>query len=609
MALALVAALPVSLGAQVTASQAKGNPNAPTPRWDVFVGYSILDPKGTFYPIQPDGSVLPVSFKLEKVGMVEDAAYYFNRNVGVMVDSGQHDLFRNTGFVSTGGSNSGIFTLQGGLVYRWPGVHFTPFVHGLGGGADIDGPDHEPYTWGPVITGGGGLDWYFGCHGFGVRLFEADYEYLHANSGTSHGTLVADDFVWGDDENINAIRLSAGVVFRGASYYGPVPGCGPLPPPALACVATPSTIYPGDPVTVTATPSGLNPKETPSYTWEGVGASGSGSETTIATSGLAAGTYTVKAHMTEGTKHVQTAEAECGFTVQPFLPPTCSIPMLASIHPDQNSTFTLTATSPQNLPLQYACTSSAGSVAMDGNKATFTANGAPEGPVNINCTVKDNKGQSAVCTAAVSIVIPPVPPNPHVITLCSIDFSRDDARPTRVDNEAKACLDSDALALQQNPDDTLVIVGDAENNEGSGGNAAQRAVNTKNYLTTEKGIDPARITVVTGIDSTKGVQTYRVPPGAVYTSDIPNTTLVDEGAVKPQERKPLPVRSHATTGTAVHHHKKAAATAPAGTATPTPAAAATAPADATKKPVHHKKPAAKKKPAAPAAPPPVSNGP
>jgi hypothetical protein len=106
------------------------------------------------------------------------------------VESGQHDLFTNTGFASTGSSNSGILTLQSGLIYRWPGVHLTPFVHGLGGGAYVDGPDHEPYTWGPVITGGGGLDWYFGCH-FGIRVFEADYEYIHANSGPSSGTLAA----------------------------------------------------------------------------------------------------------------------------------------------------------------------------------------------------------------------------------------------------------------------------------------------------------------------------------------------------------------------------------------------------------------------------------
>jgi hypothetical protein len=292
LALAFVVLLPSSLVAQVAASQGSGNPNAPAPKWDIFVGYSVLDPRGTFYPIQPDGSVLPVSFKLEKVGLLESATYYFTRYVGLQVEAGQHDLFTNTGFVSTGTSNSGILTLDIGLLYRWPGLHFTPFVHGFAGGADIDGPDHEPYTWGPVAAAGGGLDWYFGCHS-GVRLFEADYEFLHANSGLSHGSLAADNFVWGDDEDINALRLAAGVVFRGSSAWGPAVGCGPLPPPVLACVATPGVVFPGEPVTITATPTGLNPKKTVTYTWSGTGASATGNVATINTATLAAGSYTV----------------------------------------------------------------------------------------------------------------------------------------------------------------------------------------------------------------------------------------------------------------------------------------------------------------------------
>lgn len=568
LALAVMASLPCSLVAQVTASQTRGNPNAPASKWDVFVGYSILDPKGTFYPIQPDGTKLPVSFKIEKTGMLESAAYFLTRNVGVEVESGQHDLFKNTGFASTGSSNSGIFTLAGGVIYRWPGVHLTPFVHGFAGGADIDGPDHEPYTWGPIVGGGGGLDWYFGCHNFGIRLFQADYEYLHADSGVSHGTLAANDFVWADDESINAFRLAAGVVFRGASYFGPVVGCGPLPPPVLACVATPGTVFQGEPVTVTATPTGLNPKQTATYSWSGAGATGNNEVATVPTSTLAPGTYTVRARVTEGSKAVQTADCEASFTVRPWEPPTLACeagPM--TIQPDQTGTITLSGRSPQNRPLTYTCNSSAGTIAMNGNIGTFSPNGAPEGPVTISCSVSDDKSQTASANCSIAIKAPPPPPNPHVQPLCSIEFSKDKKRPTRVDNEAKACLDEVALALQQHPDNNLVVVGEAQNTEGLDVVGAQRAVNTKNYLTTEKGIDPSRITVVTGNEGTQGVEEYLVPAGAIFTSDVQGTHAVDETQVKPQERKPLPVRSHPA-------HKKAAAAAPA---------------DSTRKPVHAKK--------------------
>jgi hypothetical protein len=596
LALAFLAALPYSLGAQVVASQGKGNMTAPAPRWDVFVGYSILDPTGTFYPIQPDGTVLPVSFKLEKKGLLESAAYFFNRNIGLQVESGQHDLFTNTGFASTGSSNSGIFTVETGLIYRWPGVHFTPFVHGLGGGAYVDGPDHEPYTWGPVAIVGGGLDWYPLCHNLGIRIFEADYEYIHDNSGPSHGSLADDNFVWGDDESVNGFRVAAGVVYRGPSVWSTPVGCGLLPPPALACVAAPSPVFPGEPVTVTATATDLNPKMTPTYTWDGVGASGNGATTTIATDTLAPGTYTVRGTVAEGTKNVQTANCEASFTVSAWQPPTLAcVAMPDTIHPDQTTTVTLTGQSPQNLPLAYECHTASGPLTMNGNTALFSGNGSPEGTVAINCSVKDNKGHNALCNTSVTIKVPP-PPIPHAVPLCTIDFNNDAKRPMRVDNEAKACLDQVSLSLQQNSTDTLVVVGETVQTDPATG--AQRAVNTKNYLATEKGIDPSRITVVTGNEGTPGVQEYLVPQGAVFTSDVQGTTPVDENAIKPQERKPLPMRQHAT-----HSH-----TAPKADAAP---ATTGAPA----KPVHHKKTVTKnqsttgKKSAGTPVPPPPSNGP
>ena len=70
--------------------------------------------------------------------------------------------------------------------------------------------------------------------------------------------------------------------------------------------------------------------------------------------------------------------------------------------------------------------------------------------------------------------------------------------------------------------------------------AAQRAVNAKDYLVTEQGIDASRISVATGTTDGQTVENYLVPSGATFTNDVPGTTPVDETAVKPQERKPLP---------------------------------------------------------------------
>jgi hypothetical protein len=74
--------------------------------------------------------------------------------------------------------------------------------------------------------------------------------------------------------------------------------------------------------------------------------------------------------------------------------------------------------------------------------------------------------------------------------------------------------------------------------------AAQRAVNAKGHLVTEKGIDPSRISTATSGMEGQLVQDYLVPAGANFENDVPGTTPVNKSEVKPQKRMPLPVRHH-----------------------------------------------------------------
>ena len=134
------------------------------------------------------------------------------------------------------------------------------------------------------------------------------------------------------------------------------------------------------------------------------------------------------------------------------------------------------------------------------------------------------------------------PPAPTASSLCSVSFERDSKRPSRVDNEAKACLDDVALALQRSSDAKLVLVGNSNAKEQAAdaksakmkhpkpGYAMSRAVNTKNYLVTDKGIDASRIMVYTGTDDAQTVTTSLVPAGA--TNPAASNTAVDESAVK-----------------------------------------------------------------------------
>jgi len=268
----------------------------------------------------------------------------------------------------------------------------------------------------------------------------------------------------------------------------------------------------------------------------------------------------------EGLKPWQTADADASFTVKQFEPPTLSLTANPStLKPGETSTITANGVSPQNRPLTYSYSATAGTINGTGATASFSSTGAPTGTVAINGTVTDDKGQTATATTNVTIAAPYVAPAPHTQALQVISFSKDKEHPTRVDNEAKAALDEVALNLQKQPDATAVMVGNSdakekaklakEQNAASKHKhvkvvdpAAERAVNTKDYLVKEKGIDASRISVATGTADEQTVDTYLVPSGATFTADVTGTTPVDEAAVKPQPRKPL----------GEHHHTKKA---------------------------------------------------
>jgi hypothetical protein len=320
----------------------------------------------------------------------------------------------------------------------------------------------------------------------------------------------------------------------------------------------------------------VQPKLNVLYSWSGTGATGTGTSVTIATASLAPGSYTVKGSVKEGKagkeglKPGQSADCSGSFTVKQFEPPTISCTAdPTNIKPGDNSTITSVGLSPQSRPLTYSYSASAGTVSGTGTSATFSSTGAPTGAAEITCKVSDDKDQVATATTSVTITAPYVPPVPHTKELCSITFDKDKKRPTRVDNEAKACLDQVALDLQQQTDAKAVVVGESDAKEKAAtaketaiqskrkhpkpviDDAAQRAVNSKDYLVTEKGIDASRVSVATGTTNGQSVEDYLVPAGATFSADVNGTTPVDETAVKPEVRKPL--------GMKPVHHKKAAA--------------------------------------------------
>ncbi len=514
-------------------------PMAPTEpaasRIDLFAGYSYLAPHGSL--TVPDGANIgvsgPVKYSSIDYGAIGSVNYFFNRYVGAQIEVSSHP----------DGNNDGAFDAGAGIVFRYPQGDITPFVHAGAGSVRLGGPVKEPYTWGVDLVAGGGIDYNL-TKKFGIRVFQADYQYYHDDFGPQA------PYPTGGRANLNNARISAGILYHIGSIVPP-------PPVMYACTASPASVYPGDPVTITGTATNLDPKKTASYTWtgnNGVKITGDTSTGNVDTSSLTPGSYTVTGHASEGMKPGQFADCTATFEVKQFEPPTISCSANpTTVNPGDSSTITAQGVSPQNRPLTYTYSASAGTVNGTGNTATLSTTGAPAGTITVTCNVADDKGQTASTTTSVSVQAPPPPPAPKTQTLCSITFGRDVKRPARVDNEAKACLDDVTLNLQRQADATLVVVGESESGEKMGPKlAAQRAVNTKEYLVKEKGIDASRIQVHTGTQGNKEVENYLVPAGASFDADIPGTTPVDE-SVKAESRK----------APAKHHHKKKAAAAPA----------------------------------------------
>ena len=131
-------------------------------------------------------------------------------------------------------------------------------------------------------------------------------------------------------------------------------------------------------------------------------------------------------------------------------------------------------------------------------------------------------------------------PPPKASKLSQCDFPNE-KKPWRVDNTCKAILDDVALRLQQEADAKLVIVGNADPSEKRKNLAAERALNSKAYLSggeAKQAIDATRIETRTGNGGSKTAEYWVVPAGANF--DSAGTEAVDETKVQPVPDHPKP---------------------------------------------------------------------
>jgi len=528
------------------------------PKAEIFGGYSWLGING-FADFHVNVEDIPRGFD-------SSITYYLPRahNLGIIVDGSGH-FNRDHQYV-------GVGLVMAGLQYKYHTDSFSPFVHIMGGVANLS-PAYPPTPplgnneWNAAFAVGGGFDYVLN-RWLSLRVAQAEYVYTNyhlyciavVNFACVPTTLSSQ---W------NNVRLSAGMVLNLGNYYTPTP--------TAACTAQPTEVTEGEPVTVTATGSSFNPKHTVTYAWT---TNGGKLDTTnaqsahIDTTGVATGSYTANATISDPkTKKGGSATCAANFMVKakPMNPPQVSCSANPStVQSGSPSTITASATSPDNSPItNYSYTSSAGRISGTGTTATLDTAGLSAGPITITASATDARNLTGSGTCTVSVEVPPPPPMCSKIN--SIQFP-DLKRPWRVDNTAKAILDDVAGRMKQDPNAKIVIVGYADGEkapmEGTGKKrhpmnlGAQRAVNAKAYLVQEQGVDPSRVDVRTGTGQQKMADIIWVPQGADESNttscpDLQNTTPVNESMVKPNQK--VWPRGEGAAPAPRHHKKRAPA--------------------------------------------------
>ena len=372
----------------------------PAPKWELYGGYSFFHPGADIHGVLPLG-LLPVSNRLEPNprGIGASVTYDFNRWFGLTLDS---STSWNSGEVGTDRvDDTALSNLSLGPKFTFRHHRFSPFLEVLVGDHRLM-PDafHDIQKLG--VMAGGGLDINLTRH-VALRLLRADFVYSNYRYGPSDTT---------PETEIRGVRLQSGLVFMlGGEAAAPV---------GASCSVQPGEVMAGEPVSATATASNFNPRHTLDYRWTSTGGrvSGNDANATVDTNGLAGGSYTVTARVSDPKRH-KIGDAICSPTFiarePPKNPPTIScLASPATLQAGMTSTIDCTCTSPDNASFTVGqWTASGGSISGSGNTAALDTSGASSGPITVGATCGDTRGLNTPATAMVMVENPP-PVSPEV---------------------------------------------------------------------------------------------------------------------------------------------------------------------------------------------------
>jgi len=378
----------------------------PTPQWELYGGYSAFYPGCDLHGLLP-GGVSPVTSCLtwNPRGVGASITYDFNRWFGLTIDSSGQWGSGNTGGAARI-DQAEFFNISAGPKITFRTHYFSPFLEALVGehrlASEVFGHDDEI-----GFMAGGGLDLNLTRH-FAWRLLRADFVYSNHQFGPSSIVPATD---------VRGVRVQSGVVFM---FGGGQPG----PPVSASCTINPAEVMAGEPATASAVGGNFNPKHKLNFTWSStVGQiAREGDTVRVNTNGLAGGSYTVTAHISDPRARGG-GEASCMATLivkeLPKNPP--SIACLANpamVQSGATSTISCTCTSPDNVQVTIGgWTASGGRVSSGGgNVEALDTSGAFAGPITVSTTCADSRGLNTRATTQVMVENPP-PPSPEFIQL------------------------------------------------------------------------------------------------------------------------------------------------------------------------------------------------
>src|SRR5258708_17597993 len=362
-----------------------------TPKGELFIGYSYLL-FNVDAPLSTNG--------FNSHGVIGSITGNVNRWCGLEGDVSAH---RVNGLPP--GASATASTFLFGPRYLKGGERWTPFIHGLFGGAHLHedanaglfGPNAQPISTNSfAMAFGAGLDLTLSKH-FAARLFQGEY--------------LISKFTDGGDSQQNNLRASAGLVLRFGGNPPPPP---PLNhPPVATCSANPSKITAGSGDSIVVQAQASDPHNDPlTYAWSATGGSvaGTGPEVRWNAGNAAPGAYTVTARVDDGRGGNASCSADVQVEPRPNRPPTITCAANpATVEVGQQSNISATASDPDNDPLTYTYTTSGGRITGSGANVQLDTTGGAPGTYTVACSVDDGRGGTA--SASTTINVRPIPKN------------------------------------------------------------------------------------------------------------------------------------------------------------------------------------------------------